>query len=49
MLLPANLVERWEKQIATRYEELSDEEKESDREQVRGYLPLIVSEFGRLD
>ena len=33
---------RWEKQMATPYSELTDEEKESDREQVRKYLPLIV-------
>ena len=42
LLLPAVLVERWEKQISTPYEKLSDEEKESDQEQVRRYLPLIV-------
>ena len=32
---------RWERQIATTYAELSEKEKESDREQVRPYLPLI--------
>lgn len=42
LLLPAELVERWERQIATPYEQLSDIEKESDREQVRRYLPLIL-------
>jgi hypothetical protein len=30
-------------QIDKKYEELSEEEKESDREQVRKYLPLIAS------
>ena len=42
LLIPADLVKRWEKQIETLYSELADEEKESDREQVRKYLPLIV-------
>ena len=42
MLIPADLVKRWEKLIATPYLGLTDEEKESDREQVRKYLPLIV-------
>jgi hypothetical protein len=43
LLLPAELVARWEKQIAKKYAELDDKEKESDREQVRKYLPLIAS------
>lgn len=41
LVLPAELVERWEAQIATPYSDLSEAEKESDREQVRRYLPLI--------
>jgi hypothetical protein len=41
LLLPAVLVDRWERQIATRYIDLKSEEKESDREQVRKYLPLL--------
>jgi hypothetical protein len=50
LLIPAKLVKRWEKQIETPYPELSDEEKESDREQVRKYLPLIADFFkGRTD
>jgi hypothetical protein len=43
LLLPADLVARWEKQIDTKYSQLDEKEKESDREQVRKYLPLIVS------
>lgn len=43
LVLPAELVARWEKQISLRYVELSEDEKESDREQVRRYLPLIAS------
>jgi hypothetical protein len=42
LLLQADLVERWEQQIRTPYAALTDKEKESDREQVRKYLPLIV-------
>jgi hypothetical protein len=41
LVMPAELVARWEKQIATSYADLDDREKESDREQVRKYLPLI--------
>ncbi len=43
LLLPADLVARWEKQIDTKYAELDDQERESDREQLRKYLPLITS------
>jgi hypothetical protein len=43
LLLPAEFVERWEEQIARKYAELNEKEKESDREQVRKYLPLIAS------
>jgi hypothetical protein len=45
LLLPAELVAQWEKQIATNYSELDDRKKESDREQVRKYIPLIASAF----
>lgn len=41
LLIPADLVNRWEQQLSTPYEELSETEKESDREQVRKYLPII--------
>jgi hypothetical protein len=41
LLLSPDLVERWQRQIDTPYEELSDDEKESDREQVRSYLNII--------
>jgi hypothetical protein len=39
--LPADCVARWERQIATPYADLSDREKESDREQVYRYLHII--------
>jgi len=35
------VLERWDKQIATSYKDLSEAEKDSDREQVDRYLPLI--------
>jgi len=35
------VLKRWDKQIATPYSELSEKEKESDREQVRRYLPIL--------
>lgn len=45
LLIPADLVARWEKQIATDYADLSAEEQESDREQVERYLPIIEDTF----
>lgn len=45
LILPAELVERWEAQMSTRYADLSEPEKASDRDQVRRYLPLIAAAF----
>lgn len=42
MLIPAELVKKWEVQISTPYRELSEQEKQSDREQVHKYLPVIA-------
>lgn len=41
--IPPELVEKWERQIKTEYKDLSEPEKESDREQVQKYLPLIIN------
>lgn len=41
LVIPAELVSRWERQINTSYDQLSEVEKESDREQVRLYLAVI--------
>ncbi|WP_230646752.1 hypothetical protein [Bradyrhizobium sp. Leaf401] len=41
ILLPAELVSRWERQINTLYADLTNEEKASDREQVQKYLPIL--------
>lgn len=40
-VLPTELYTRWERQINTPYSELSEKEKESDRKEVRTYLPLL--------
>lgn len=39
--IPSELVRRWERQINTAYADLTEDEKNSDREQVDAYLPLI--------
>jgi len=41
-LIPAWAVERWKRQAATEYADLSEKEKESDRHQVDKILPIIV-------
>lgn len=41
LIIPAELVARWTLQMSTEYEELPAEQRESDREQVRRYLPVI--------
>ena len=41
IIIPAKLVSRWERQIKTPYKDLSEKEKDSDREQVDRYFPLI--------
>lgn len=40
--IPSDLVSRWEIQINTPYENLTEEEKNSDKDQVRRYIPTIV-------
>lgn len=47
LLLPAELVERWERQIETPFDDLTEKEKESDRDQVRRYLPIIERALAR--
>lgn len=42
LVVPANLVAQWSRQIDTVYDALTPEEQESDREQVRRYLPTVV-------
>ena len=47
IVLPADLVQRWDNQITTKYADLSEAEKGSDREQVRRYLPIIAAAFAK--
>ncbi|MEO5317779.1 hypothetical protein PV761_04200 [Arthrobacter sp. CC3] len=42
LVVPAELAARWQAQIETPYAELTEEERESDREQVRRYLPTVI-------
>ena len=42
LTIPKELVERWNTQIETNYFDLTEEEKESDREQVMKYLDYIL-------
>jgi hypothetical protein len=43
LVIPADLVARWEDQSVRPYDALTEAEKESDREQVRQYLPAIAA------
>ena len=45
MTIPKSRVEHWERQIATPYGELSEQEKEYDRKETRNYLTLF-KEYG---
>ena len=40
-IIPADKLERWNRQVKTSYAQLSEKEKESDREQVRKFLHLV--------
>lgn len=41
MTIPAWAVVRWSMQINTSYSDLSEEEKENDRDEVRKYIPIL--------
>lgn len=47
IVIPADLVAQWERQIATPFEQLSDKEKDSDREQVQKYLPFLKAALSK--
>ena len=42
LVIPAEKVERWKRQLATSYDELSEAERESDRQVVREHLPEVL-------
>ncbi|MFM0031776.1 hypothetical protein PQR70_36765 [Paraburkholderia madseniana] len=42
LTIPAELVSRWERLMETPYAELTEDERQSDREQVQRYLPLLA-------
>lgn len=44
LTIPKELVERWDRQINTKYEDLSESEKESDRAEVRKYWNVIYKD-----
>ena len=44
LTIPKSRVERWERQIKTKYAELSEEEKESDRNEARIYCSVESEE-----
>lgn len=42
--IPKDKVDRWERQVETDYEDLSNKEKESDRKEVRKFLKVAKKE-----
>ena len=42
LTIPAEYVRRWTEQINTAYTDLPDHSKDSDREQVMRYLPIVL-------
>lgn len=45
LVIPVELVMRWEKQIATKCSQLSEGERLSDIQQVKRYLPIVSEPF----
>jgi len=46
LTIPADLVRHWATQMNMPYNQLSEKEKDSDREQVQRYLPIIAAALG---
>lgn len=49
LIIPAELVDRWEGQMETPYFDLSFEEQLSDQKQVNRYLPVIIDALRSLN
>lgn len=49
LTVPASLVERWERQIGTSYDDLTDAEKAADRHQVDRYWHLLAARLAELE
>ena len=49
LTIPSELARHWERQIETPYHELSEKEKNSDREQVDRYWQLITADRKRVE
>lgn len=47
LTIPKHLVDKWEKQSRTNFQDLTEKEKESDREQVEKYAPLLENFFSK--
>lgn len=45
LTIPAGLVQHWERQIDTPYADLSESEKQMDRDEVAHILPFIEAEL----
>lgn len=41
LIIPADSVRHWDRQVRTKYSDLTEREKESDRQEVAVILPLI--------
>ena len=49
LIIPKEKVKHWERQINTDYKDLSEAEKESDIEEVKRYLPLIIDILNKIN
>jgi hypothetical protein len=45
LMIPADLVARWQRQVATPYADLGESEKQSDRNEVAHIVPFIAAEL----
>ena len=49
LTIPASLVARWTRQMQTPYGQLTDTEKDSDREQAREYIGALMEHLNERD